>query len=119
VAATKVNGYRPWEIYRGNAELKAAIDTINSGVFSRGDRELFRPLTEALVQHDPYLLFADYDAYLACQAQVDRARRDAVQWCRMSILNTARMGRFSSDRAISEYCENIWKVRPLPVAPAG
>ena len=83
----------------------------------RGDRELFRPLTDALVQHDPYLLFADYDAYVACQAQVDRAWRDAGQWCRMSILNTARMGRFSSDRAIGEYCRNIWKVKPMPVEP--
>jgi starch phosphorylase len=119
VAATKVDGYRPWEIYQGNGELKAAIDTINAGVFSRGDRELFRPLTDVLVQHDPYLLFADYDAYVACQAQVDRAWRDPGQWWRMSILNTARMGRFSSDRAISEYSENIWKVGPMPVEPAG
>jgi starch phosphorylase len=119
VAATKVDGYRPWEIYQRNGELKAAIDIINSGVFSRGDRELFRPLTDALVQHDPYLLLADYDAYVACQAQVDTAWRDAGQWCRMSILNTARMGWFSSDRAISEYCENIWRVRPMQVEPAG
>jgi starch phosphorylase len=119
VATTKVDGYRPWEIYQGNGELKAAIDTINAGVFSRGDRELFRPLTDVLVQHDPYLLFADYDAYVACQAQVDRAWRDAGQWWRMSILNTARMGRFSSDRAISEYSDNIWKVGPMPVEPAG
>ena len=115
VARTRAEGYHPWDIYNDNAELRGAIDLINSGIFSHGDTELFRPLTNSLVQHDPYLLFADYQPYLESQAAVDHAYRDADHWSRMSILNVARMGKFSSDRSIRDYCEKIWKVSPIPV----
>jgi starch phosphorylase len=117
VARTRAEGYHPWEIYNDNAELRGAIDLINSGIFSHGDTELFRPLTNSLVQHDPYLLFADYQPYLECQTAVDHAYRDAEHWARTSILNVARIGKFSSDRSIRDYCERIWKVRPTPVGP--
>jgi len=115
VAGTLAGGYRPWEIYQSNAELRAAIDLINSGIFSHGDTELFRPLTDALLKHDPYMLFADYQTYLDCQVSVDHAYRDVDRWTRMSILNVARIGKFSSDRAIEEYCEKIWHVKPVSV----
>jgi len=107
-------GYRPWEFYNDCLELKSAIDLINSGLFSHGDTELFRPLTENLVHHDPFMVLADYQAYIDCQDAVDRAWGDQKHWNRMSILNVARMGKFSSDRAIREYCEKIWKVKPTP-----
>ena len=115
VGRTIQEGYRPWDIYNENAQLRGAIDLINAGIFSHGDTELFRPLTDSLMQNDPFLLFADYQSYLNCQAEVDHAYRDLDHWIRMSILNVARMGKFSSDRAIREYCKNIWEVNPVPV----
>jgi starch phosphorylase len=115
VEQARAAGYRPWEIYRDNAELKAAIDLINSGVFSAGDGNLFRPLTDALLHYDPFMLCADYQPYLEAQAQVDQAWRDRERWERMSILNVARIGKFSSDRSIRDYCDNIWKVEPMPL----
>jgi starch phosphorylase len=115
VDKTLTEGYHPWEVYNENAELKEAIDLINAGIFSHGDSELFRPLTDTLMQQDPYLLFADYQSYLDAQAAVDRAYRDVEHWTRMSILNVARIGKFSSDRAIREYCDKIWQVQAMPV----
>ena len=115
VAQTMAEGYQPWQIYRENTELKEIIDLINSGLFSQGDPELFRPLTDNLIKHDPFLLLADYQSYVDCQAMVDHAFRDQDHWNRMSILNVARMAKFSSDRSIKEYCEKIWKVKPVEV----
>jgi len=110
VSATLAAGYHPWEIYQANAHLREVIDSVASGQFSRGDRELFRPLVDSLLQHDPYLLFADYQAYIDCQDQVAKAFGDQERWSRMSILNASRMGKFSSDRSITEYCNGIWDV---------
>ncbi len=113
IARTRAAGYRPWEIQHQDAELAEALELIDSGLFSHGDRDLFRPLTDNLVHHDPYMVLADFRAYVDCQTRVDEAFRDPAHWNRMSILNTARMGGFSSDRAIREYCEKIWKVGPV------
>ena len=115
VRATQTAGYHPREIYENNAALKAVIDLIASGHFSAGDSGLFRPLVDALLYHDHYMLFADYESYIECQDAAARAYADAERWTRMSILNVARAGRFSSDRAIREYCEEIWKVQPVHV----
>ena len=119
VTQLKAGGYRLWEFYRDNLELKAAVDLIDSGVFSHGDKELFRPLTDSLRQHDPFMLCADYQSYVDSQAEVDRAYRDCHHWTRMSILNVARMGKFSSDRSIRDYCRDIWKVEPIEVEKRG
>jgi len=116
VARALAEGYRPWDLYEGNSELKSAIDLIASGLFSRGDLGLFGPLVDHLRWHDTYLVLADYASYIARQAQVGEAYRDSRRWTRMSILNAARMGRFSSDRTIHEYCRDIWRVVPTPVA---
>jgi starch phosphorylase len=107
--------YRPREYYQGNANLREAIDLISSGFFAHGDSNLFKPLVESLLSHDPYLLLADYQSYVSCQDEVGQAYRDQEHWTRMSILNTARMGKFSSDRSIREYCEDIWRVGPIAV----
>jgi starch phosphorylase len=115
VGRTLASDYRPWDICNGNPELKAVIDLIASGLFSRGDRGVFQPLVDNLVWHDPYLLLADYAAYIDCQDRVGTAYRDSERWTRMSILNVARMGKFSSDRTIAEYCRDIWRVTPTPV----
>jgi starch phosphorylase len=108
-------GYRPWECYHSEPELKQAIDLIDSGHFSHGDRELFRPLTHTLVHQDPFFLMADYQSYIDAQQEVGHAFQDPAHWHRMSILNVARMGKFSSDRSIRDYCETIWDVKPCKV----
>jgi len=113
VEAIKARGYRPRAIYDGNPELREVIDLIDAGFFSKGDRDLFRPLVESLLTADDYLLLADYQSYVDCQARVSEAYCDRSGWTRMSILNSARVGRFSSDRSIREYCRAIWHVVPL------
>jgi glycogen phosphorylase len=109
----KAEGYTPHSIYESNPELREAIDLINSGFFSDGDRGLFHPLVESLLTRDDYMLLADYQAYMDCQQRVSDAYSDQNNWTRMSILNSARVGRFSSDRSIREYCRDIWQVRPI------
>jgi starch phosphorylase len=115
VERVKREGYRPADYVAGNADLRAVLELIGSGRFSRGDAEVFRPLVENLTQSDPFLVLADYAAYVACQERVSVAWQDTDNWTRMSILNAARSGKFSSDRAIAEYCEEIWNVQPVTV----
>jgi len=115
VAATWAAGYRPREIYQGNERLREVVDLINSGLFSHGDGGLFRPLTDHLLDHDPFLVCADFQDYLDCQARAGEAYGDQEDWSRKSILNVARSGRFSSDRAIREYNQDIWRATSLSV----
>jgi len=106
----KSNGYNPYDYYQSNTELRDVIDLIASGTFSNGDTRLFKPFIDSLLYNDPYLVFADYESYIRCQEQVSKAWQDRNLWTQKSILNVARMGKFSSDRAIKEYCEDIWKI---------
>ncbi|MEL7225255.1 MAG: glycogen/starch/alpha-glucan phosphorylase, partial [Cyanobacteria bacterium J06576_12] len=115
VKALRQQGYFPHDYYQQNSELKEAIDLIASGYFSKGDRDLFKPLIDSLLWHDAYLLLADYADYMAAQSQVSVAYQDRDRWCRMSIVNSARSGRFSSDRAIRQYCDDIWHVNPVSI----
>lgn len=108
-------GYQPRQVIEDDAELKHALDLIDSGLFSHGDRQLFLPLTRKLREQDPYLVCADYHAYSDCQDMVDTRFRDVESWTRMSILNVARIGKFSSDRAILEYARQIWQIQPLSI----
>jgi len=110
VAERKSQGYRPRDVYESNQELREALDVIGSGLFSKGDRDLFQPLLHSLLEHDDYMLLADYQAYLDAQARVSDAWGDRRAWTRMSILNCARVGRFSSDRSIRDYCRQIWNI---------
>jgi glycogen phosphorylase len=108
-------GYSPMKYYNSNLELKLAIDRIASGFFSHGDKELFKPLLDVLMKYDPYFLFADYQSYIDCQQKASQAYRDQEHWTKMAILNVARMGKFSSDRSIREYCQDIWNIEPVKV----
>jgi len=113
VHALKAGGYHPGHLYDSNPTIREAIGQIASGDFSRGDTALFRPLVDHLLHRDDYLLLADFPSYLECQDQVSAAYRDTKKWTEMAILNVARMGKFSSDRSIREYCTNIWGARPI------
>jgi glycogen phosphorylase len=115
VVALKANGYRPADYIDSNDELRAVLDLIAGGTFSHGDTEVFKPLVDNLRYDDPFLVLADYASYVNCQDQVSAAWQHRESWTKMSILNTARSGKFSSDRAIAEYCEEIWHVWPLTV----
>jgi len=109
----KTRGYDPRSCYAGNQDLREVIERIAAGDFSGGDRELFRPLVDQLLHRDDYLLLTDYPAYIECQDRIDAAYRDKECWTRMSIMNVARMGKFSSDRSIRDYCDNIWLAKAL------
>lgn len=115
VYAKRAAGYQPMDYYNSSPELKLAIDRISSGFFSHGDGEIFKPLVDLLLHQDPYFVLADFVPYIECQDQVSLAYRDQDRWTRMSILNAARMGKFSSDRSIRDYCDEIWDVKPVPV----
>ncbi|WP_300335928.1 glycogen/starch/alpha-glucan phosphorylase [Accumulibacter sp.] len=108
-------GYRPRSYYDANPQLREVIDLIGSGFFTRGDRDIFRPLVDHLLHHDDYMLLADFQSYIECQERVSEAYLDYERWSRMSIINVARSGFFSSDRAIQEYCTEIWKVQPVRI----
>ena len=111
----KAEGYNPMDYYHSNSELRGVIDRISSGHFSHGDGQLFSPIVDPLMSYDPYMLMADYQSYIDAQDAVSDAYRDQDRWTRMSILNAARMGKFSSDRTIKEYCEQIWGVKPVKI----
>ncbi len=113
VFALKAAGYRPRDYYEQNEELRATLDSIAGGEFSDGDATLFRPIVESLLDHDEYMLLADYASYLQSQDAIEAAYRDPARWARMSILNAARCGFFSSDRAIRQYAQTIWRVAPV------
>jgi starch phosphorylase len=115
IRALRAGGYRPRELYEGDPELRQVVDALADGTFSGGDASLFRPIVDSLLDDDPWMLVADFRSYLGCQAAVERAYLDPEGWTRMSILNTARMGFFSSDRSIADYCRNVWRVTPVPI----
>ncbi|HRZ94116.1 MAG TPA: glycogen/starch/alpha-glucan phosphorylase, partial [Candidatus Paceibacterota bacterium] len=109
-------GYRPRNEYERNPILREVMDLVATGWVAGGDAGLFRPLVDNLLESDPYCVLADYQAYVDCQARVSAQWLDPAVWTRRSILNVARMGRFSSDRSIREYCDRIWDTQPMPVA---
>jgi starch phosphorylase len=115
VQAQRAGGYRPIDLYYSQPELREVINLIRDGYFSRGNSEQFLGLVGNLLYHDPYMVLADYQSYAECQQRVDAAYRDVDRWTRMSILNTARSGKFSSDRSIREYCAEIWDAKAVAV----
>jgi len=115
VEARKREGYNPRAFYDTNSNLREVLDSLSSGEFSHGDRNLFEPLVSSLLNHDDYMLLADYRSYIDCQDRVGEAYKDQEGWTRMSILNVARIGKFSSDRSIRDYCSDIWKTWPVKI----
>ena len=105
-------GYNPRSYYDKSPLLREVLDGLRDGRFSNGDRDLFAPLVNDLMNYDRYFVLADFDAYAAAQQQAGLVYADSSRWGKMSLLNTARSGKFSSDRTIRQYCEEIWK---LPV----
>ena len=115
----RASGYRPRDIYETNDELRAVLDLLADGFFSRGDGTVFQPLLENLLRYDPYLVLADFPSYVECQGRVSQAYRDVDHWTRMSIYNSTRSGKFSSDRSIREYCSEIWQAQAVPIRLLG
>jgi len=111
----QARGYRPRDIYEQNESLREVLDFISSGSLAGGDTSIFRPLVDNLLGIDPFLVLADYQAYVECQAQVGALWRDRQAWTRQSIVNVARMGKFSSDRSVRDYCRRVWHVQPMHV----
>ena len=116
VQKLKKGGYQPRDYYEADPHLKEAIDQIATGFFSPDQPDLFQPLVNSLLGVDPFLVLADFAAYVECQKRVSQAYGNQEAWTRKSILNTARMGYFSSDRAIRDYCERIWRAKAEPIA---
>jgi starch phosphorylase len=116
VEAIRARGYNPYDYYNSNWELKSVIDWLHSDFFTPGEHDAFAPLTSSLLEGgDPFLCLADYAEYVRAQEEVDAAFKDKKRWAKMAILNTARVGKFSSDRTISEYAEQIWKLKPVKI----
>jgi glycogen phosphorylase len=115
VQQTRSQGYQPRDLYEQNTHLREVIDLLANGYFSRGDKSLFEPIVQRLLERDDYMLMADFPSYLEAQNRVSAAYQDKDRWTKMAILNTARSGKFSSDRSIKEYCEEIWNVVPVSV----
>jgi starch phosphorylase len=109
-------GYNPWDCYNGSGTLKNVIDLISSGYFSPEDPAMFNPIYDTLLRNgDRFLVMADFDSFVKCQEQVSKCYLNQDEWVKKSILNVARMGKFSSDRAIGEYAKDIWNVKPTDV----
>ncbi|MEM8868473.1 MAG: glycogen/starch/alpha-glucan phosphorylase, partial [Verrucomicrobiota bacterium] len=116
VDAVRAGGYNPYDYYNENWELKAVIDWLRSDYFTPGEQDAFAPLCSSWLEGgDPYLCLADYADYVRAQEDLDKAFSDKKRWAKMAILNTASMGKFSSDRTISEYAKQIWKLKPVKI----
>jgi starch phosphorylase len=112
----RAKGYNPWDYYHKNEKLRKVMDLISLGFFSPEEPQLFRPIFDSLLNGgDRYMVMADFDSYVQCQNTIAEAYQDTERWTKMSILNVANMGRFSSDRTIRQYAEEIWRVKPTPI----
>ncbi len=117
VEEMKASGYRPYSYYESNPVLKQVLDQISSGLFSTGEPDLFKPLVDSLLHHDEYMLLVDFQAYIEAQDKASEVYADPATWTRMSILNALRTAKFSSDRTIQEYCDQIWGAKAVPIEP--
>jgi len=115
VALIREHGYDPLREIQSTPALAQILRMIGDGVFSKGDRDLFRPILDSLTSRDWFLVLKDFNAYVACQERVGQLWRDPERWTRMSILNSAGMGKFSIDRCALEYAKEIWNVVPTPI----
>jgi len=109
--------YNPRQYYESDPELKTALDMIRAGAFTPNEPNLFHNLVDSLLNYDQYMVLADFRSYVDCPDEVDKIYTDPEKWTRRSILNTANIGFFSSDRAVAEYAEKIWRIKPLEGGP--
>jgi len=116
VEALRSKGYNPWDYYNHDEELRAIVDWLGSNYFTPHEHNAFGLVHQSLLGGgDPFMVLADFRSYVECHARVDAAYRKSSEWARMAIMNTARMGKFSSDRTIREYAEQIWTLPAVPV----
>ncbi|MBF0287513.1 MAG: glycogen/starch/alpha-glucan phosphorylase [SAR324 cluster bacterium] len=118
VMQKKSEGYKSRDHYDNNPELRDVLDMINDGYFNKGNPYLYQDIYNNLVYGDYFMLLADFDSYVECQRRVNEVYLDQKKWTQMSILNTANMGKFSSDRTIREYAKDIWDIEPVKVTPS-
>ena len=111
----KDGGDYPMDIYNSNPKVKKVLDQLVDGTYSNGDKELFRDLYDSLVMKDVYFTLKDFDSYADAQKRVNKAYKDKANWAKMVMLNTACAGKFSSDRTIEEYAQEIWKLEKVEV----
>jgi len=104
--------HRPYEVYEQNQAIRQVLDFLVSGELAGGDRQLFRPIYDNLLQQDPYLVLTDFASYHQCYLGALEVWKQPEQWNRQSILNTARMGPFSCDRSVQDYCDRVWNITP-------
>ncbi|WP_084626783.1 glycogen/starch/alpha-glucan phosphorylase [Demequina aurantiaca] len=112
-AALAADGYQPHDYYESDAQLRAALDLISSGIFTNGDASATAPLVSNLVHSDPFMALADFRSYMDAQARVEAAYADHEGWSRSAVLNVARSGYFSSDRSMQDYLDRIWGAKPM------
>jgi starch phosphorylase len=115
VVKLKKGGYKPVEFYKDNKELKKVIDMISSDYFNQNEPGIFQPVIDKLLSNDYYCLLADYQSYIDAQDKVSELYLNTNEWTKKSVLNVARIAKFSSDRSIKEYAEKIWKVEPVKI----
>ncbi|GBD88646.1 maltodextrin phosphorylase [bacterium BMS3Abin03] len=115
VVKLKESGYNPKQYYESNKELKKVINMISADYFNKREPGIFKPIIDSLMGSDYYCLFADYQSYINKQEEVSKLYLDEEEWTKKSIYNVARIGKFSSDRSVKEYAENIWKVKPISI----
>ena len=116
VASLRQQGYHSWDYYHANEELKQVLDMISSGYFLPSEPSIFQAIVDALTyDNDNFMLLADYEDYIKCQQRVDELYKNQQEWTRKTILNVANMGKFSSDRTIKEYADEIWGLKPIPI----
>jgi starch phosphorylase len=115
VVKLKANNYNPRKYYEANPNLKRVINMIDSDYFNKNEPGIFNPIIEGLMNVDYYCLFADYQSYIDAQDRVSKLYLDTEEWTKKSILNVARIGKFSSDRSVQEYAEKIWNVKPVKI----
>jgi starch phosphorylase len=109
--------YDPRTFIEQNRELSQIISQLSNGFFSPENPGLFQPIVNAIMEGDRYCVLADYASYIECQEKVSQVYRDQEKWTKMAILNVARSGKFSSDRAINEYAQNIWRISSVDIEP--
>jgi len=115
VKALRARGYNPFAWYEGNEELKTVVEWLGSDYFTPGEHGVLQPIRHSLLHGgDPFLVLADYAAYVECQHRAGELFQNPDEWMRKAILNTARIGKFSSDRTIADYNRDIWKLTPTP-----